>query len=227
MEKIDVIIADDHTLVRKGMAKLLKTFKRIGEIKESANGKELLDLLRIYTPHVVLVDIEMPVMDGFAISEIILSKYPEIKVIIVSMHGDESYITRMLELGVHGYLMKSTDIEEVEKAIYSVVDNDFYQNEIVFSVLRKMMQNKANRDDKKSAVYLTPREIEILSLICQELSYKEISDRLFISEKTIHNHRNHIMEKIGAKNTISLVKYAYENGYVIWSKSENRLTNHP
>lgn len=218
MEKIDIIIAEDHTLVRKGLVNLIKTFARIGDVKEAGNGRELLDLLRTYSPNVVLVDIGMPVMDGIAISEIIVSKYPSIKIIIVTMHNDEAIVAKMLELGVHGYLTKNSEPDEFERAIYTVVDKDFYQNELVFSTLRKMLQNKSTKKDKTEIINLTAREIEILSLICQELSYKEISDRLYISEKTIHNHRNHIMEKIGAKNTISLVKYAYEHGYLIWSQ---------
>jgi two-component system response regulator DegU len=219
MDKIDVIIADDHTLVRKGILNLLKTFNRIGEIKEAENGKKLLDLLQVWSPTVVLVDIAMPVMDGFTICEIIISKYPAIKIIVVSMYDEESYVAKMLELGVHGYLTKNADPEEIERAIYSVVDIDFYQNELVISILRKMLQNKPLKRDSAN---LTAREIEILSLICKELSYKEISDQLCISEKTIHNHRNHIMDKIGAKNTISLVKYAYQNGYLIWSPESTK-----
>jgi two-component system response regulator DegU len=127
MDKIDVIIADDHTLVRKGILNLLKTFNRIGEIKEAENGKKLLDLLQVWSPTVVLVDIAMPVMDGFTICEIIISKYPAIKIIVVSMYDEESYVAKMLELGVHGYLTKNADPEEIERAIYSVVDIDFYQ----------------------------------------------------------------------------------------------------
>lgn len=216
MKKIDITVVDDHTLVRNGVCKLLKTFKRIGRIHEASGGKELLGMLEKNVPHVALLDINMPDMDGFVLSEKLVSTYPNLKIIIVSMRDDDASIARMIEIGVHGYLLKNTDADEFESTIYSVVDNGHHHNSLVFSVVKKIMQGKMVKQELPVSVSLTVREAEVLTLICQELSYKEISDRLFISEKTIHNHRNHIMEKIGAKNTIGLVKFAYLNGYITW-----------
>lgn len=223
MKKIDIIFVDDHTLVRNGVCKLLKTFNRVGRVKEASNGKELLKMLELETPHVALLDINMPDMDGFMLSEKIIASYPNLKVIIVSMRDDDISIARMIEIGVHAYILKNTDSDEFESTIYSVVDNGYHHNALVFSVVRRIMQGRVVRREPPEPVNLTTRESEVLKLICEELSYKEISDRLFISEKTIHNHRNHIMEKIGAKNTIGLVRFAYLNGYISWPSEEQIL----
>ena len=215
--KIKVVVADDHSLVRTGMLRLLSTFPRIGEVKEVANGKELVDLCRVFAPDVALVDIEMPVIDGFGASEILLDRFQEVKILILTMHAGEEYIERFLSLGVHGFLSKNTNQDELERAIYAVVDNDFYHNEATSAVIRKLMSRRG-RDLPKRAE-LSPREIEVLCLICQEVTCKEISDRLFISEKTVHNHRTRIMEKIKAKSTIGLIRYAYKHGYINWDNN--------
>lgn len=216
--KIKVVIADDHALVRTGMIRLFSTFPRVGEIREAGNGKELVDICRLFQPDVALVDIEMPVMDGFGASEIILERFPDVKIIILTMHAGEDYIERFLSLGVHGFLSKNTNQEELERAIYAVVDKDFYHNEATSSTIRKLMANRG-REMAPKRVNLTPREIEVLSLICQEVPYHVISDKLFISEKTVHNHRTRIMRKIGAKSTVGLVRYAYTHGYVTWTET--------
>jgi len=216
--KIKMVVADDHALVRTGIIRLFSTFQRVGEIREAGNGKELVDICRLFHPDVALVDIEMPVMDGFGASEIILERFPDVKIIILTMHAGEDYIERFLALGVHGFLSKNTSQEELERAIYAVVDKDFYHNEATSSTIRKLMANRG-REVAPKRVSLTAREIEVLSLICQEVPYHVISDRLFISEKTVHNHRTRIMRKIGAKSTVGLVRYAYIHGYVTWSET--------
>jgi two-component system, NarL family, response regulator DegU len=213
--KLRVFIADDHTLFRKAMVNLLQTFERVSGVKDAENGKELLTLIKFEQPDVAIVDLQMPIMDGAETCEKILQHYPEIKIIVLTMHDSEKYVLHMMEMGVHAFLLKNTEPEEFEKAIHSVVDKDFYHNDLVAAVLRKNMREKRSGERPVFKSHnLTDREQEILQLVCQELTLKEISDRLSISENTARNHRVNIMEKIGVKNTVGLVKYAYEVGII-------------
>lgn len=207
MKKLKVHIADDHTFVRKGMIRLLKTFDRIGEVKEASNGNELITLVKKSIPDLVVLDLEMPEKNGFDTAKYLIDHYPEVGILILTMHTEEVFILNLIELGVHGFLNKSAEPEEVERALYAVVDNDFYRNEIVNQALRSGVR----RNTEASASKLSPRELEILLLICNELTPPEISTRLQISEKTFFNHRSNILVKIGARGNVGLVKYAYQN----------------
>ncbi|WP_276368439.1 response regulator transcription factor [Chryseolinea sp. H1M3-3] len=216
MKKLKVYIADDHTLFRKAMVNLLRSFDRISDVKDAENGKELLTLIKNEVPDVAIVDLQMPIMDGTETSTQIVQKYPEVKIIILTMHDSNKFILHMMDLGVHAFLLKNTEPDELERAIYAVADKDFYHNDLVASVLRKNVTERkiAQRPNFKPAE-LTEREKEILFLICQELTMKEIGQRLFLSENTVRNHRVNIMEKVGVRNIVGLVKYAYEAGVVI------------
>jgi two-component system response regulator DegU len=214
-KKLNVYIADDHTLFRKAMVNLLQTFERIGSVKDAENGKDLLNLVRADLPDVVIVDLQMPIMDGVEACEKIVGTYPDIKIIVLTMHDSEKYILHMMEMGVHAFLLKNTEPDELEKAIHAVVDKDFYHNDLVASVLRKNMRDRKGGERPVFKVnMLTDREEEILLLICQELTIREIGHKLSISENTARNHRVNIMEKLGVKNTVGLVKYAYETGII-------------
>ncbi|HZI24573.1 MAG TPA: response regulator transcription factor [Chryseolinea sp.] len=216
MKQLKVYIADDHTLFRKAMVNLLRSFERITDVKDAENGKELLTLIKYEIPDVVIVDLQMPVMDGTETSTIILQKYPDVKVIILTMHDSNKFILHMMDLGVHAFLLKNTEPDELEKAIYAVADKDFYHNELVAAVLRKNVnERKTGQRPTFQIAELTEREKEILLLICQELTMKEIGQRLFLSENTVRNHRVNIMEKVGVNNIVGLIKYAYEVGVVI------------
>lgn len=211
--KLTVYITDDHTLFRKAMMGMIETFSGVSVVKDAENGKDLLMLMKVEVPDVVIVDLQMPVMDGVEACENIIAKYPDVKIIILTMHDSESHILHMIEMGAHAFLLKDTDPEELEEAIYAVVKKDFYHNDLVASVLRKNMKSRFNSERPSFKVSsLTDRESEILLLICQELTIKEIGERLAISENTARNHRVNIMEKIGVKNTVGMVKYAYETG---------------
>jgi two-component system, NarL family, response regulator DegU len=216
MKQLKVYIADDHTLFRKAMVNLLRSFERVVDVKDAENGKELLTLIKYEVPDVVIVDLQMPVMDGAETSNQIIQKYPDLKIIILTMHDSNKFILHMMELGVHAFLLKNTEPDELEKAIYAVADKDFYHNELVASVLRKNVKDKkpGQRPIFQQAE-LTEREKEILLLICQELTMKEIGQRLFLSENTVRNHRVNIMEKVGVNNIVGLVKFAYDTGVVV------------
>lgn len=213
--KIKVYIADDHTLFRKGIVRLLSSFERIGEVRDFENGKELYAFVRTAPPDVAIVDLQMPVMDGVEACSLILSRFPQVKLIVLSMHDDEQDIAHMIQMGVHGFMLKNADPLELEKAIYAVVENDFYQNDLIAGVLRsKMKEIKSSRRRVFESVDLSEREKEILHLICMELTIREIGIRLSLSENTVRNHRVRIMDKIGVKNTVGLVKYAFQSGMV-------------
>lgn len=207
MKKLKVYIADDHTFVRKGMMRLLNTFQRIAEVKEAANGNELIKLVKESEPDAVVLDLEMPERNGFDTSKYLLDHHPKVKILILTMHTEEVFILNLIELGVQGFLNKNAEPEEVERALYAVADRDFYRNEIVNNALSSGIK----RQQVKSMTKLSPRELEILLLICNELTPSEISMRLQISEKTFFNHRASILGKTGIRGNVGLVKYAYEN----------------
>lgn len=200
-----VALADDHNVVRKGMVRLLKTFPRIVHVEDAANGRELIAKFDQRVPDAVILDIEMPIMGGLDTAKYICTHHPQIKILMLTMHTEKIFINRLMDIGVHGFLSKDASPEEVERALYAIMDNDFYKNEIVEQALAKKSLDKKYLD-------LTAREIEVLLLICQELSPDEISNRLKISKKTFFNHRATILLKTDTRNNVGLVKYAYSKG---------------
>lgn len=209
--KKSVLVVDDHTLYRKGCMMLVGSFERIGLVYEASNGKEALDFLLKTPVDIVLMDLDMPVMGGKEAAKIIVSKYTGTSVIMVSMSDDLDIISELIEIGVHSYLTKTADPEELEKAINYVLNNDFFYNQIVSKALHKKIKDRppVSRDN-----HLTPREIEILVLICQELTMKEIGEKLFLSEQTVHTHRKNLMKKLSVTNAVGLVKYAIKEEIV-------------
>ena len=207
--KFKVYIADDHTLFRKAMVNLLQTFDGVSEVKDAENGKELLTLMKYEVPDIAIVDLQMPVMDGADTCEHIIDKFPGVKIIILTMHDSDKYVLHMMELGVHAFLLKNTEPDELEKAIYAVLEKDFYHNEWVVSIMRKNVRSQRPNFTNDE---LTDREKQIVQLVCKELSSKQIADKLSVSERTIENHRAAIMKKLSVKNTIGLVHYAYQSG---------------
>ena len=196
MKPIRICIVDDHKLFRKLTKNYLETFPRIDPgILEAENGKELLRVLKEHPVDVVLLDINMPVMGGEETASVLLKRYPEIKIV------------------VHGYLLKDCDPVEVVTAIEAVVDKDFYRNEVAQRALNQI-RNAAGTGEKRLLEELTNREKEILRHICEEFTTKEIGIRLSISQKTVENHRMNMLQKLSARNTVGLVKYAYENGLI-------------
>jgi DNA-binding NarL/FixJ family response regulator len=213
-KKISVAIVDDHSLFRKGIRSLLDEYGELEIITEVSNGKLLLESLKIKKPDVILLDLEMPIMDGAETVSVLKLKYPEIKIIILTMHNEDGLIINLLERGVNGFLPKDTDIEIVVDAIYSVIETDYYFNDHISRTLVKKLASskKINPAFKKSL--LTDREIEIVKYICKEFTNKEIAEKLFLSPRTIDTYREKILEKTGAKNTAGIVMYAVKNKMV-------------
>jgi DNA-binding NarL/FixJ family response regulator len=216
MDTIHICLVDDHNLFRKALIRLIKTFSRIGEILEAQNGQICLELIRKATtlPHVIILDLDMPVMNGVDTAEILRQKYPEIKIIILTMHENQRYMMHMIEIGVHSFLLKDCDPDELERAIHSVVDKEYYHNDLMVAALRRSVKVKSERPSFNKLTELTDREREIFMLICSEMSLKDISVKLNVSERTVHAHKSNIQQKLGLKNTVSIVKFAYENGFL-------------
>jgi len=181
-------------------------------VEEAENGKEALTRLNEGSFDLVLLDLEMPVMDGWETSKKITLKHPDVKIIMISMHDSLQIISDLIETGVHSYLLKNAEPEEVHRAILSVTNNDFYYNQLVSKALHKKVQKDGIDKGTGRRADLSPREVEILQLICQELTMKEISEMLFLSEQTVHTHRKNMMKKTKAKNAVGLVKFAFQNG---------------
>lgn len=215
--KIVVAVADDHALFRKGLVMLLDDIDFVGKIYEAADGQELLGLLETAEPlpDVILLDLRMPVMDGVEATEKIRELYPGIKIIILTMQDDENFIVFMIEKGISGYLLKNVEPDELEKALGVLRHKDYFFNEKLADLVFRALHSKGR---KKPGIYyeslFTERELEVLRLICEELTNAEIASRLNLSKRTIDGHRMSLFEKSGVKNTAGLVLYAVRNGIV-------------
>ena len=210
--KRKVIIVDDHTLFRNGLRILLNNMENYHVIAEASNGKQFLELLEKEIPDLVLLDINMPVMDGIEAATFAHDKYPDLKIITLSMYGEEDYYYKMVNAGVKGFVLKNSDIKEVKNALDVVFEGgSFFSSELLQNLINSL---KSAPKSKEVHTELSEREMEILILICQGLSNQEIGDKLFISKRTVDKHRANILEKSESKNTAQLVVYAIKNKLV-------------
>jgi len=209
MEKIKVFLVDDHKLFRNGLMLLLESEPDMEVVGEAENGQEFCEKLPTVTPDVVLMDIEMPVMNGVEATQEAARISPDSKIVALSMYGDQEYYYRMIEAGARGFVLKNSDIEEVTKAIRSVYrGGTFFSPEILYYMVKNI------QDVKKETVppiNLSRREMDVLRLICQGLSNAEIAGSLHISKRTVEKHRANILSKTQTRNTASLVMYVVEN----------------
>ena len=210
---VKIALIDDHTLFRAGLVSLLDRFDDIEVLFESAHGQSFLNQLSETMPDLVMVDLKMPHMPGQALIKEIRLRYPELKVIVLSMHDDESIILNCLkDLQVNAYLMKSTPPKTLYEAILTVHREGFYFtphiSEIMFNGLKKR-QAALRSEDKGTGI--SEREKEVLELICQGNTNSEIAEKLFISKRTAEGHRKKLLEKTGCKNTASLVAFAFQH----------------
>lgn len=209
MEPVRIILVDDHALFRNGLNGLISMREGYHVVGEAGNGQEFLGLLSMTSVDVVFMDISMPVMGGVEATREALAINPDLKIVTLSMFGDENYYTRMVEAGAKGFLLKDSAIEEVFEAIDAVMTGgNYFSHRLLSSISHRM------RGTERGAEELSAREIEILLCICRGLSNQEIADELFISKRTVDAHRANILEKTGCKNTASLVVYAIRNRLV-------------
>ncbi|MEZ0484696.1 response regulator transcription factor [Fibrella aquatica] len=218
MAKIKLALVDDHNLFRRGIASILGQVADFELVLEASNGQEFIDKIPRRVPDVVLLDLQMPVLDGTATADYLREHHPLIKIIVLTMHDEDRMVLHLLEKGVSGYLLKDSDPDEVERAIRKVMDEGVYLNEFVSRAMLRKMTNKTTVV-KQSALYnskilLSEREKEVLKLICEGMSTAEISDKIFLSPRTVEGHRLRILEKTGTKNTAGMVAYAFKNGLV-------------
>ncbi|GEO03171.1 DNA-binding response regulator [Adhaeribacter aerolatus] len=217
-ELIKVILVDDHTIIRDGIKALLRDNDGVRVVGEASNGKELVNLLPTLEADVILMDINMPEMDGFEATNYLREKFPDVKVLVLSMLDHESYISKVFEAGATGYLLKNTGREEMVCAIKIVANGGRYLcSEIGLNLLNKLKTTgfkPAENMEEKQTRDLSQREIEILKLIADGLTNAEIADKIFTSKRTVETHRQNIIEKTKAKNTAALIKYAIGKGII-------------
>lgn len=208
--KISVAIVDDHDLFRKGLVSLLKEFEEISILIQATNGQDLLSQLKNKQPHVILLDIEMPIMDGIEAVAHVRQKYPNIKVIMLTQHYDEQMIYHLMEKGAHGFLPKNADIEIVVDAIYAVIEKGYYYSD---SVSKAMITGATNKKTILSfhSCNLSEREIEVVRLICKQMTIREIADTMCLSPRTIETYRENIYLKTDSKNTVGVAFYAMKH----------------
>ena len=208
--EINIAIADDQKLFRKGMVALVGTFDGMSLIFEAGNGRELLELCESFAakPDVILLDLSMPELNGLDTLKILKEKYPAIGVIILTVHEAESFVLATIQAGANGYLAKNAEPEEVELSIREVHKNGFYFTVPMLQLLRKGLASKNQTVTLNDEHNLTSREKEVLKLICKQLNSGEIAEKLFLSNRTVEGHRNNLLLKTGSRNTAGLVLYA-------------------
>jgi DNA-binding NarL/FixJ family response regulator len=208
--KPDIIIVDDHLIFRQGLKSLITVEKIANVIGEASNGKEFIELLSNHKPDLVLMDIDMPHMNGMEATRKALEIMPDLKIIAFTMFSDEDYYYKMIDLGVKGFILKSSGIHELEKAIQDVMTGEsYFSNELLRKIINNFGRRNLNNPVKNSG--LTDREMEVLQQICFGLNNEEIADKLFISSKTVKSHRSNLLEKTNCKNTPGLILFAVKN----------------
>ncbi len=206
-KEIKVFIVDDHNLFRKGLIFLLSEIENINVVGEASNGSEFLEELPKNIPDVVIMDIKMPVVDGIEASRRALEQFPDLNILILSMYEEEEYYNPMIDIGVKGFIPKSSQREELREAIYSIYEGKPYFSQ---GLLLKLLKTK----NQKPLINLTEREKEVLELICKGLTNNEIADKLFISPRTVERHRANLMEKTNTDNSIKLVLFSIKNSLI-------------
>jgi DNA-binding NarL/FixJ family response regulator len=212
---IKVAIADDHTIFRTGIKTALQLRKDIQMVAEAENGMQLLNLLRHIKPDVILLDIQMPIMDGLTALPEIKKLYPDVKVIMLSFLNDHSVISKMMEMGANSYITKESGAELIYEAIRGVFDNEFHFNDLTNKALLSGLRTKRTAEAlAPQDVHLNDKEITILKLMCEEKSTKEIADIVDLSPRTVEAIRDKLKTKTGTKSMAGLVMYAVKAGLV-------------
>ncbi|MDR6564489.1 MULTISPECIES: response regulator transcription factor [Arcicella] len=212
MNPITVLLADDHDVVRKGMKMLLEDEESVKVIGEASDGLDAIEKIKALSPNVVILDLTMPKMTGIEAAKIISEEYPEVKILIFSMHNNREYIINSVENGASGYLLKDTGKDELMRAINVVAEGrKYFPPEISEVIIDELLsKTSGNQPDTSRPIFqkITPKEKQILEHIVQGYNSREIADKLFLSIRTVDNHRANMMKKTKAKNTADLVKMA-------------------
>ncbi len=206
---IKIIIADDHEIFRKGLKVVLSRLKNVEIVGEATSGEEVIHMLEDSEADIVLMDIEMPGMNGIEATRQITQKFPDVKVLALTMFNNDHYIQDMLDAGARGFLLKNVTKDILDKALNSVAAGNTYYSDELFNFFTKRIT--AETVNSKPELLLTRREKEILQFICDGLSNKDISEKLNISERTVIGHKSNLLSKTGCKNTVALISYSIKN----------------
>lgn len=210
---IQVAIADDHTLLRNALARLVNSFDGYSVLLEADNGKDLRNkIIKNIVPDVVLLDVNMPEMDGFETTQWLRKNYPYIKILALSMLSDEKTIIKMFRLGATGYLMKNTDAQELKKALDAVINKNVYLSEYVSAKLVSGLYT--DKEENIKPILLNERERDFLRWVCSELTYKDIAEKMNLSARTVDDYRQSLFNKLKVHSRVGLVMYAIRNGIV-------------
>ena len=215
MDTITLAIAEAQPIFRAGLIAILQNIPDITLVFEAKNGTELIEKLSSQRPRVILLDREMPVMNGMDAAKHIRKNDPDIRLIVLTHHDDDAFILHMLEIGANGYLLKHAEPAEIPAAIRRVVENQYdFNDRVSQSMLNRLLTPQNVKPASHQQAALSDRETEVLRYICQELNSQEIADQMNIGRRTVEGYRQNLMDKTGAKNTAGLVMFAWKNGYV-------------
>jgi DNA-binding NarL/FixJ family response regulator len=203
--KTRIIIVDDHEIFRKGFAMIISTFADVDLVGEASNGQEFLDLIDKTKTDIVFIDIKMPVLNGIDATKVAMERFPELKIVALSMFGEEKYLQSMMEAGAIGFLLKNVKREELEVAIKLFQEGrNYYSEELLSFFTKKYISTKPDASISK-------RELEVMQLIAKGFTNQEISEQLFISLRTVEGHKTNLIQKTGSKNIVDLLIYALKN----------------
>lgn len=207
MNRFKILIADDHAMIRDGVKNLINQHIEYSVIGEATNGNEALSLYRSLKPDLLILDISLPDVNGMEVSRQLLEEFPQASIIVLSMYDGEDYISRCLEIGVKGYVVKNESGSELENAIRSVLKgNNYFSRQAQNVIFKKYSQHVGKKKQREEVIKLTQREMEIVKLISEGYTSQQMADKLFISPRTVETHRANLMKKVGVRNAIELVK---------------------
>lgn len=209
---IRILLVDDHSITREGLCALLEKNRNITVLQQAENGRAAIRLARNLRPDVIVMDINMPDLNGVDATRQILAELPDVKIIALSMYSDRSYVKGMLQAGASGYLLKNCAFEELTRAIETVHRNQTYLSPRISDIVRQEFVQMMNADPPSASAVLTDREREVLQLIAEGYRTKEIAERIHISIKTVEARRRQIMEKLGIDSVAGLTKFAIREG---------------
>ena len=210
--KIKIIIAEDHALYRDGLKTMLSSISDFDSIGEAENGSSLIKLFEFHKPDIVLMDINMPILNGIDATKFVTTHFNDTKVIAITMNDEKSSIMDMMDAGANGYVLKSEDKEEIIKAINTVMNGDDYYSKNVGSSIINLIKSKKSTEDFKKSVYFNEKELQLINYLCEEFNSDEIAKTMFLSKKTIDGLRLKIKNELNVRNSIGIVKYAIKNG---------------
>ncbi|HKP32921.1 MAG TPA: response regulator transcription factor [Chitinophagaceae bacterium] len=212
-KKIQVAVADDHVLLRKALAKLIGSFDGFTVLFEADDGKEVKSKLGQHIiPDILLLDVNMPEVDGFQTAKWVYERFPQIKILALSMYSDETTIIKMLRNGAKGFVLKNADPEKLKEALESIMHKDFYLSDFISERILSSLHK--NIDIERDPPKLNGKEKEFLQWVCSDLTYKDIAEKMFISHRTVDDYRNTLFEKLNVKSRVGLVIYAIKHKIV-------------